>query len=234
MVLKPRHRHGPPPAVALRELDESALRAAQDAFLAGHPREADLWVFAYGSLLWNPEVESAESRLADLAGWHRSFCLWQWRHRGSPEAPNLMLALDRGGRCRGVALRIRGGADLPERLLPLSRRELSGGGYVAAWVEVQAGGERLRALTFVVNHANRARYAGKLPEARVAAVIAAARGEKGTGADYLRATERALRAAGVFDRRLARLRALVSARGGMTETPVPVRPRVAPRERTTR
>ena len=70
------------------------------------PRDEDFWVFGYGSLMWNPAFHHAEQRAARLAGWHRSFCFWNTFGRGSPENPGLTLALESGGSCLGVALRI--------------------------------------------------------------------------------------------------------------------------------
>ena len=85
---------------------DEELDASLDAALAGHPAGEDVWVFGYGSLMWNPAFHHAESRLGSVRGWHRRFCLDLTRGRGSPDCPGLMLALDRGGTCRGMAFRV--------------------------------------------------------------------------------------------------------------------------------
>ena len=88
-------------------LDESEIAARLDVDIAaaGGP-ERDIWLFGYGSLVWQPSFEFAERRIARAHGWRRRFCLWQWWSLGTREAPNLMLALDRGGSCTGVAYRV--------------------------------------------------------------------------------------------------------------------------------
>jgi cation transport protein ChaC len=81
-------------------------RTATDV-LAALPSDRALWIFAIGSLIWNPRFPVAERRPASIRGWHRAFCLGpDTRHRGNPEAPGLMMSLDRGGQCRGVVLRV--------------------------------------------------------------------------------------------------------------------------------
>ncbi|WP_032826637.1 gamma-glutamylcyclotransferase, partial [Bordetella holmesii] len=80
--------------------------ASVDDLLRGWNRSEDLWVFAYGSLIWRPSFNWVERRLATVRGYHRSLCLWSHDHRGSPDLPGLVFGLDRGGCCRGVAYRI--------------------------------------------------------------------------------------------------------------------------------
>jgi cation transport protein ChaC len=145
-----------------QELAES-LRACQRSRPAGGP----VWVFAYGSLMWKPEVPVVEKRRAMLHGWHRRFCLWQWRHRATRERPNLMLGLDRGGCCQGMVLRLpaRGVASLLERLW---QREMIGRGYHARWVRAATPAGPVTALAFVVRREG-LRYAGRLPDEQVAA-----------------------------------------------------------------
>jgi len=85
---------------------EAEMARLFEHLLASHNPADDLWVFGYGSLIWNPAFTFAERRCATLRGWHRRFCLKMYMGRGTPEHPGLMLALDRGGTCRGVAFRI--------------------------------------------------------------------------------------------------------------------------------
>src|SRR6185503_17148909 len=102
-----------------------AERAAQvTAILARAPRPGRVWVFAFGSLIWNPAFHFVERRTARIHGFHRQFCLWARAGRGSPECPGLMLSLVSGGSCTGVAYRIARGAVVTE-LDVLWRREMS-------------------------------------------------------------------------------------------------------------
>ena len=86
-------------------LSDAELEASRRATLARAPSD-DIWVFGYGSLIWNPAFHFVERRLGTIHGWHRRFCLWTTLGRGSPDCPGLMLGLDRGGSCRGIVLRI--------------------------------------------------------------------------------------------------------------------------------
>src|SRR5689334_23181773 len=92
--------------------DERA--ASLGALLGERMGRQDIWIFAYGSLIWNPLIHFVEQRGARLHGWHRRFCLWTAAGRGTPERPGLFLSLERGGSCRGVAFRI--AAEAPDEL----------------------------------------------------------------------------------------------------------------------
>ena len=93
-----------PPGTVI--LSDAVIAADLEAALASHPPGEDVWLFGYGSLMWNPAMEFAESRPAVVRGWHRQFCLWLHGGRGTPEKPGLMLALERGGSCAGLLFRI--------------------------------------------------------------------------------------------------------------------------------
>jgi cation transport protein ChaC len=169
----------------------------------------DLWVFGYGSLMWRPGFEAVERAPARLTGWHRSFCITSTHHRGSPERPGLVLGLDRGGACEGVAYRVAATqADAVHRYLRV--RELVNGVYreVAAPVEL-GDGRRVRALTYIVERAHPS-YAGGLSLPRQAFLIRGARGLSGDNLDYLINTVRALQTSGIRERALERLVALAS------------------------
>lgn len=174
-----------------------------DETLAKHDPAADLWVFGYGSLIWNPAIEFTEKRCATLRGWHRRFCLKMYVSRGSPEHPALMLALDHGGTCRGVAFRIE--ASLVRHELGLLwQREMYGGSYNAAWVTLEADGARFRAVTFIANRAH-PRYVRDIPVAQTAAIIATARGDLGSAREYFENTMAHLKQLGVVDAGLVRI-----------------------------
>lgn len=157
----------------------------------------DVWVFGYGSLMWNPAFHHDELRPARLHGWHRSFCLWNTFGRGSPEKPGLMLALQRGGACAGVALRI-AAAQVPSELGVLWNREMLTGAYLPRWVRLRSAGDPIEALTFVVNPAH-PRYTGPLAPERVAQLLAHARGPLGECREYLEQTVAELERHGARD-----------------------------------
>ena len=193
---------------AMPLLDDAALAPLIDQAFAPIVGNEPVWVFGYGALLWKPDFPFAEQRHAMLRGWHRRFCLWQWRFRGTPEHPSLMLGLDRGGACRGLAFRI----DPPEvraKLEPMVTRELRGDGYRPRWFAVETKEGPLKALGFVINHAS-PRYAGRLSDDVVASYIASACGNLGPSADYLRETAARCHALGIEDRMLLRVQALVA------------------------
>lgn len=192
-----------------RALDDEQLAASLAATLAARPKGAGWWIFAYGSLLWNPLFPVAEMRPATLRGLHRRFCLWSLASRGTPERPGLVLGLERGGTCRGVALRLPAPLALDELHL-LWRREMVVGSYRPRWVSVDADGRDLTALTFVVRR-DHPQYAGRLPQERLVEVLATARGAFGSSSDYLERTRIALVAHGIVDPYLDELARRVAA-----------------------
>jgi len=194
-------------------------RAAVAAMLKSRPDSGDVWVFAYGSLIWNPMIHFTEKRVATVHGFHRRFCLWTHLSRGSVKTPGLVLGLDYGGACRGLAYRI--SRDLAaQELEVLWRREMVTGAYAPRWVRmVTREGERGWAIAFVINHGH-ARYAGELSEARIVEAISRAKGPLGPCAAYLFNTASQLEQLGIRDPRLFRLRDLVAqALEGPKKTP---------------
>lgn len=190
-------------------LDDAELDGSLRAFLGDHaPGGAPLWVFGYGSLMWKPELDIAERRLATIRGWHRRFCLWQWRYRGTRDRPGLMLALDQGGACRGIAYRIEG-PDMHGKLAGVWRREMRARGYLARTVRAETAAGPVKALAFVANRGGE-RYAGRLTEAEIAGYIAQACGQSGPSAEYLLETVARCEELGIRDPGLWRLQRLVA------------------------
>jgi cation transport protein ChaC len=173
---------GPVPGLVHMTADDYA--EAIDDILAQIP-PCGPWVFAYGSLLWDPVFESAKARTATVHGWHRAFCYWVKRGRGTLERPGLMMGLDRGGRCQGMVFRLRD-RTLAEDLSKLFRREIITRPWInlPKWLSVRTSAGPLRALGFVVNRSE-ARYAGRLDMELVADVLATAVGHRGSAAEYL-------------------------------------------------
>jgi cation transport protein ChaC len=185
-------------------MSEAELEASIAATLAARPGSVPVWLFGYGSLIWNPAFHFVERRVGIIHGFHRRFCLWTHLGRGTPERPGLTLGLDRGGACRGVLFRI-AEREVASELGIVWRREMVSGAYQPRWVEAASESGPVRAIAFVINHAH-PRYAGLLPEARVIETIAAAAGRLGPCADYLFNTVAHLDALGIEDRPMRRLR----------------------------
>ena len=191
-------------------LDDDALDASLDAQLAAWDGQRDLHVFGYGSLIWNPCLEHGGRDVATVHGYHRRFCHWSHAYRGTPEWPGLVLALDRGGACRGVIYRLPAERARHELRL-LWRREMFAGSYRAKWLRAHTDHGIVPALGFVMNHASPL-YAGRLADADVVERLARAHGQFGSGADYLCQTAAALHAVGLADPHLDRLVALLAQR----------------------
>lgn len=168
----------------------------------------EFWVFAYGSLMWQPGFAHLEAAPGTLHGFHRAMCILSTRYRGTPAAPGLVLGLDRGGSCRGVALRI----DPPDREAVLSylrEREQVTTVYREHAAPVRlADGRRTVAHCFIARR-DHPQYVGGMAAEQAARLIRQGRGGMGTSRDYLLNTVRHLRELGIRDGGLERLLALV-------------------------
>jgi cation transport protein ChaC len=201
---------GPPQGFTpLTDRDHDERRAA---LLESHPVGEDLWLFAYGSLIWKPACKVDGQHHALLRGWHRKFCLRLLRYRGSPDCPGLMMALDIGGSCRGVAQRIPA-KHVEERLDQLLRRETSvkPASNLPRWVTVATEAGKRRAIAFAINRKGPT-YSGPHTLNQTADILARACGHWGTGAEYLMHTVAHLEDLGIHDRYLWQLQELVAQR----------------------
>ena len=163
---------------------DAHLRAQSlETILQSRPDDDQVWLFGYGSLMWDDIALADERRPARLDGWHRSLCVWSALARGRPAQPGICLGLDHRGRCDGVALRVAGPA-LAERLVPVWEREMWTDIYRPEWVSVDTEAGQVQAIAFVINHES-AQFTGPLSPAEIAEHIAAASGEKGSCRDYL-------------------------------------------------
>lgn len=182
---------------------------------------ADIWIFGYGSLMWRPDFPFVERARATVDGYHRSFCIRSTHHRGTNARPGLVLGLDRGRTCTGIAYRIAAG-HAAVVIGYLRQRELIYGVYRETSVSVRLDGPgagehaQVRALAYVVERSHPS-YAGRLPLERQARIIRAARGSSGDNLDYLFNTVRLLAELAIREPDLKRLLAIagpVAARGG--------------------
>jgi cation transport protein ChaC len=192
-------------------LSEEEREASRAKIMSEHVPGTDLWVFGYGSLMWNPAIHVDESLPGRVDGLQRSFCMRLMFGRAMPDNPGLMLCLVPGGACHGIAHRIAHDHVESESKI-LWMREMLSGAYVPTWVDIDLGARRVRGVTFVMNTAH-PRYLPGLSLEEKATRIAKAEGHLGTCRDYLFRTVAALTNAGVNDAYLdeihARVRALI-------------------------
>ena len=166
------------------------------------------WVFAYGSLMWSPGFEAAETRPATAYGYHRAMCLRSHNYRGTEEKPGLVLGLDRGGSCHGLAMRVaaRQAAKVRDYL---HKREMGNGVYYERTLKVALDdGRRVQALAYVVCR-NHLQYCGGMAPKEMVALIRTGVGERGSARDYLANTVAHIEAMNLADRNLRHLLDLV-------------------------
>lgn len=161
---------------------------------------SDFWVFGYGSLMWRPGFDYVESAPARLTGLHRALCVYSWVHRGTRDRPGLVLGLDRGGTCRGVAYRV-AGRNRESVLAYLRERELVTNVYrEVRWTVRFSGAARppVRALTYLADRSH-VQYAGRLPRETLLAMVRESTGRSGANRDYVINTAEHLNALGLSD-----------------------------------
>jgi cation transport protein ChaC len=158
----------------------------------------EFWVFGYGSLMWNPGFAYEERLTARLAGYRRSLCVRSYVHRGTEERPGLVLGLDRGGSCKGVAFRV-AMPDWPETLGYLRERELVTNVYLERSVRLVLGdGREVSGLTYVIDRAH-PQYAGAVSIEEAARIVHGAVGRSGANPAYVANTVAHLRELGIRD-----------------------------------
>lgn len=188
--------------------------------------EGDLWVFGYGSLMWRPGFDFVAQTPARLIGEHRALCVYSFVHRGTPEQPGLVLGLDRGGACRGIAFQV-AAAGRSATLAYLRAREQVTGVYREVlrpvWIDGDAR-RQVRALTYVVDR-NHPQYSGRLTLEQQFHHTARSHGISGSNRDYVIATAKALEAHGCPDPKLHELMLRLQKTPPMSEPPARSAPR---------
>ncbi len=162
--------------------------------------QSAVWVFGYGSLLWNPGFEFADKQVATLNGYHRSFCMRSIHHRGTDEAPGLVLALDAktGATCDGLAFEVEG-KNADQVLDYLRERELISSAYLEIILPITLlDGRNVQAVTYVID-ADHVQYCGDLSLEEQATIIATAVGGRGPNDEYLHSTAAHLHELGISD-----------------------------------
>jgi glutathione-specific gamma-glutamylcyclotransferase len=177
------------------------LQATLDQWVAAG--RADLWLFAYGSLIWKTEFEVSERRLARVHGHHRALKMWSRINRGTPEVPGLVFALLTGGSCRGMVLRVPA-LDVPSMLPRLWEREMPNPVYDPKWLRCQTEQGPVQALAFTLSRRS-PNYTGELSAEQYRTIFAQAQGRYGTTLDYARQTHEQLLALGIHDAALAQV-----------------------------
>jgi cation transport protein ChaC len=172
--------------------------------------KGDLWVFGYGSLMWRPGFEFIEQAPARLIGEHRALCVYSFDHRGTPEKPGLVLGLDRGGACRGIAFRIAAGLR-SDTVAYLRGREQTTNVYRevmrSVWLENEAR-QRVSALAYVVDRGH-VQYAGRLSLAEQLRLVQQGHGRSGNNRDYVLSTVKSIEAQGFRDEQLHQLASML-------------------------
>lgn len=202
-MASPRHLRGTPPPLTPQE------RTLDLARLMDRRQTDDLWVFAYGSLIWKPCFSCDAMLPATLDGYRRAFNFWSVMARGTPDRPGLGLGLglEAGGRCQGVAYRL-DPATLTQDLHAIWQREMHNDVYRSCWLPLQTPAGAKTAIGFITN-TEHAQYAGGLTDTEMARVISDAHGDNGPCRDYLAETVAALATHDIEDVWLSTLLALV-------------------------
>jgi cation transport protein ChaC len=171
----------------------------------------DLWIFAYGSLIWRPEFDYVERRMARVHGWHRALRMWSRVNRGTPECPGLVFGMLSGGSCRGMVFRVPQ-PQAQQTLINLWEREMVTAVYDPRWLVCQTATAPVRALAFTLSRKS-PHHTGELSADEYRRIFREAAGRYGTTLDYARATHEELLRWGIHDQALARLLALADAPG---------------------
>jgi len=164
----------------------------------------DFWVFGYGSLIWQPGFEFIDEQKAVLHGWRRSLCVHSWVHRGTQQLPGLVLGLDRGGSCSGLARKV--SSKKRDAVIGyLRERELVTHVYKEKWVSVRlAQNLKVDALTYVVDR-DHVQYAKPMAVEELVNIVRSAEGKSGLNRDYVANTVTSLKALGIRDYALERI-----------------------------
>lgn len=184
-------------------VDDDWHRQSISSTFANWDGKSDVWVFGYGSLIWRPEFDFIESRLAHINGYHRALCLWSRVNRGTPENPGLVFGLDMGGDCQGKVFKI-AAQNIESTMINLWRREMPSASYIPSWLECQTQNGTVKALAFTMDQ-NDSGYVPDLSLKQTIDIVRRGHGKYGACTDYVLETAKALESVGIRDHKLSTL-----------------------------
>ena len=190
-------------ADSIRTMNSEELSDSVKQILKGVNLEKDVWVFGYGSLMWNPDFKLAEKRTGIVIGYHRSLCLKSMVYRGTPDYHGLVFGLDKGDRCQGMIYRI-AEENIHSEMEKIWEREMFAGTYIPTWVNVNTKQGDISAVTFVINH-DHDHYIPSLELEEIAERVVRAEGTCGSCRDYVQNTVKSLHLLGLRDPALEQL-----------------------------
>ncbi len=191
----------------IRTMNSDDLSASVQQMLKGQNLKEGVWVFGYGSLMWNPDFKLADKRTGIVSGYHRRLCLKSIVYRGTPDYHGLVFGLDKGGSCQGMAYRI-ATENIQSELQIIWEREMFAETYIPTWVSVKSDWETVSAITFVINQEHE-HYLPDLELEEIAERVVKAEGTCGTCHDYVQNTVKSLHQLGLRDPTLEQLLTLI-------------------------
>ena len=194
-------------ADSIRTMNSEELSTSVKQILKGMNLEDGVWVFGYGSLMWNPDFKLEEKRTGNIKGYHRSLCLKSLVYRGSPEYHGSVFGLDNGDSCQGMVYRI-AEHNIQSEMLKIWEREMFAGTYIPTWVNVRTDQGAISAITFIINHEHE-HYIPNLKLKEIAERVVRARGTCGSCHEYVQNTAKYLHLLGLHDPSLERLLTLI-------------------------
>ena len=194
-------------ADSIRTMNSVELSDSVKQILKGANLEGGVWVFGYGSLMWNPDIKQSEERIGTVKGYHRRLCLKSIVYRGNPDYHGLVFGLDKGKNCQGIAYRI-AAENLFTEMQKIWEREMFAGTYIPTWVNVTTNQGAISAVTFVINHEHE-HYIPDLKLEEIAERVVRAEGTCGSCRDYVQNTVKSLHLLGLRDPALEQLLTLI-------------------------
>ena len=194
-------------ADSIRTMNLEELSKSVKQILKGMNLKKGVWVFGYGSLMWNPDIKLAEKRTGTVTGYHRSLCLKSMVYRGTPDYHGLVFGLDKGDSCQGMAYRI-AEENIHSEMNKIWEREMFAGTYIPTWVNVNTNQGAISAVTFVINNKHE-HYIPDLELEEIAERVVKAEGTCGSCHDYVQNTVKSLHQLGLRDPALEQLLTLI-------------------------
>jgi len=194
-------------ADSIRTMNSEELSDSVKQILKGINMDKGIWVFGYGSLMWNPDFKLTEKRTGILKGYHRSLCLKSYVYRGTPDYYGLVFGLDKGDSCQGMAYRI-AEKNIQSEMQKIWKREMFAGTYIPTWVNVTSKQGAISAVTFVINHEHE-HYIPNLELEEIVERVVRAEGTCGSCRDYVQNTVKSLHLLGLRDPALEQLLTLI-------------------------